>query len=151
MMKNVLVRRFILAAICPLTLILFAPAAQAQQNSIENFNVTQSGGQVIVRASMKNPIAAAPGSFTISNPARIAFDFADTTNGLRRNSQDIGEAALRSMNLVQVGDRTRLVLNLRNMVRFDSKIDGNSFLITLVATGPARAGAAPGAASFAEG
>src|SRR3974390_374715 len=116
MMKNVLLRRFIQAVVCPLALIAAAPAAKAQQNSIDNFDVTQSGGQVIVRVTMKNAIAAAPGSFTVANPARIAFDFADTTNGLGRNSQDIGEAALRSMNLVQVGDRTRLVLNLRNMV-----------------------------------
>jgi type IV pilus assembly protein PilQ len=149
-MKNTLVRRFIQAAICTLGLLLPPSLARAQQNSIENFEVTQSGGQVLVRVSMKGPIASAPGSFTIANPARIAFDFADTTNGLGRNSQDIGEAVLRSMNLVQVGDRTRLVLNLRNMVPYESKIEGNSFLVTLAATGPARAGAAP-AASFAEG
>jgi type IV pilus assembly protein PilQ len=151
MMKNVLVRRFILAAICPLGVLLLVSFAEAQQNSIENLDVTQASGQVLVRVSMRNPIASAPGSFTIANPARIAFDFADTTNGLGRNSQDIGEAALRSMNIVQVGDRTRLVLNLRNMVPYDSKIEGNNFLITLTAAGPARAAAAPAVASFAEG
>src|SRR4029077_4361590 len=115
-MKNILVRRLIQAAILPVGLLLLALPVRAQQNSIDNFDVTQNGGQVIVRVTLKNPITAAPGSFTIANPARIAFDFADTTNGLGRNSQDIGEAALRSMNVVQVGDRTRLVLNLRNMV-----------------------------------
>jgi type IV pilus assembly protein PilQ len=149
--KNRLVRRCIQAAICPLGLLMLVSLAKAQQNSIDNFDVTQATGQVIVRVTMRNPIASAPGNFTIANPARIAFDFADTTNGLGRNSQDIGEAALRSMNMVQVGDRTRLVLNLRNMVPFESKVDGNTFLVTLAATGAARAGAAPAAASFAEG
>jgi len=151
-MKNVLVRRLIQAVICPLGLLMLAPLAWAQQNSIKTFDVTQSGGQVLVRVNLKGPIAAAPGSFTIANPARIAFDFADTTNGLGRNSQDIGEAALRSMNVVQVGDRTRLVLNLRNMVPYDSKVEGNSFVITLSAAAPARAGAAATSApTFAEG
>jgi type IV pilus assembly protein PilQ len=151
-MKNVLVRRLIQAVICPLGLLMLAPLAWAQQNSIETFDVTQSGGQVLVRVNLKGPIAAAPGSFTIANPARIAFDFADTTNGLGRNSQDIGEAALRSMNVVQVGDRTRLVLNLRNMVPYESKVEGNSFVITLSAAAPGRAGAAAtGAPTFAEG
>src|SRR5882724_5347255 len=151
-MKNVLVRRLIQAAICPFGLFLVS-LAWAQQNSIENFDVTQTGGQVIVRVNLRSPIASAPGSFTIANPARIAFDFADTTNGLGRNSQDIGEAVLRSMNVVQVGDRTRLVLNLRGMVPFESKIEGNSFLITLAtgATAGKAAAAAPGAARFAEG
>jgi type IV pilus assembly protein PilQ len=148
-MKNVLVRRLFQAAICPLGLLLVS-LAWAQQNSIETFDVTQTGGQVLVRVNMRNPIGSAPGSFTIANPARIAFDFADTTNGLGRNSQDIGEAVLRSMNLVQVGDRTRLVLNLRGMVPYESKIEGSSFLITLAApagTGRAAAGT-PGAARF---
>src|SRR5215467_14371045 len=152
-MKNTLVRRLIQVSIVPLCLFLLVPLARAQQNSIENFEVTQSGGQVIVRVNMKSPIASAPGSFTIANPARIAFDFADTTNGLGRNSQDIGEAVLRSMNVVQVGDRTRLVLNLRSMVPYESKIEGNSFVITLAAAAAAggRTVATPGAARFAEG
>jgi len=150
-MKNVLVRRLIQAAICPFGLFLVS-LAWAQQNSIENFDVTQTGGQVIVRVNLRSPIASAPGSFTIANPARIAFDFADTTNGLGRNSQDIGEAVLRSMNVVQVGDRTRLVLNLRGMVPFESKIEGNSFLITLATgAGVGKAAATPGIARFAEG
>jgi len=149
-MKNILVRRLTQVAILPLGLLLLALPVRAQQNSIDNFDVTQSGGQVIVRVTLKNPITAAPGSFTIANPARIAFDFADTTNGLGRNSQEIGEAALRSMNVVQVGDRTRLVLNLRNMVPFESKSEGNTFQVTLSAAGPSRTERA-GTPTFAEG
>ncbi len=150
-MNHVLVRRFIQAAIFPFGLLLLVSVASAQQNSIENFDVTQSGGQVLIRLTLKNPIAAVPGSFTIANPPRIAFDFPDTTNGLGRNSQDIGEAVLRSMNVVQAGERTRLVLNLRNMVPYESKIDGSSLLITLAATGGAQQAATGGAARFAEG
>ena len=150
-MNHVLVRRFIQAAICPFGLLLLVSVASGQENSIENFDVTQSGGQVLIRLTLKNPIAATPGSFTIANPPRIAFDFPDTTNGLGRNSQDIGEAVLRSMNVVQAGERTRLVLNLRNMVPYESKIDGSSLLITLAATGGAQQAATGGAARFAEG
>ena len=150
-MNDVLARRFIQAAICPFGLLLLVSVASAQENSIENFDVTQSGGQVLIRLTLKNPIAATPGSFTIANPPRIAFDFPDTTNGLGRNSQDIGEAVLRSMNVVQAGERTRLVLNLRNMVPYESKIDGSSLLITLAATGGAQQAATGGAARFAEG
>src|SRR5215467_12174176 len=150
-MKNTLVSRLIQLSMVALGLFLQAPLARAQANSIDNFQVTQSGGQVIVRVTLKNPITSAPGSFTIANPARIAFDFADTTNSLGRNSQDIGEAALRSMNVVQVGDRTRLVLNLRNMVPYESKAEGNVFQITLAAAGQPRAGTPAAPASFAEG
>src|SRR6266508_494143 len=150
-MNYVLVRRFIQAAIYPFGLLLLVSVASAQENSIENFDVTQSGGQVLIRLTLKNPIASAPGSFTIANPPRIAFDFPDTTNGLGRNSQDIGEAVLRSMNVVQAGERTRLVLNLRNMVPYESKIEGSSLLITLAAMSGAQQAATGGAARFAEG
>src|SRR2546423_9254439 len=146
-MNHVLVRSFIRAAICPSGLLLLVSVASAQQNSIETFDVTQSGGQVLIRLTLKNPIESAPGSFTIANPARIAFDFPDTTNGLGRNSQDIGEGVLRSMNVVQAGERTRLVLNLRNMVPYESKIDGSSLLITLAATGGAQQAATGGGAA----
>src|SRR3979490_3596412 len=101
MMNHVLVRRIIQTVICPFGLVLLVSLAWAQQNSIENFDVTQAGGQVLVRVTLKNPLAAAPGSFTIANPARIAFDFPDTTNGLGRKSQDVGEAGARSVPAVQ--------------------------------------------------
>src|SRR5437879_13844692 len=83
-MNHVLARRFIQAAICPLGLLLLVSVASAQQNSIENFDVTQSGGQVLIRLTLKNPIESAPVSVTIANPARIAVDFPAATHGSRR-------------------------------------------------------------------
>ena len=118
------------------------------QNSIDSVNVTQQSGQILVRLTMKEPLAALPASFTVANPARIAFDFPKTANNLGKNSQDIGEGDLRSLNLVQVGDRTRLVLNLRNMLQYQAKVDGKTLLVSL---NLAAAAAAPGASRFAEG
>ena len=125
---------------------LFAAQAALAQNAIDSFNVTQQGGQIIVRMGFKEPLTGAPGSFTVANPARIAFDFPGTTNGLGRSSQDVGEGELRSMNVVQVGDRTRVVLNLRNMMRYEAKVDGRSLLVTMT---PSATSAA--ASRFAEG
>jgi type IV pilus assembly protein PilQ len=149
-MKNILVRKFLHVAVWALCPLALAPQAWAQ-NSIENFNVTQAGGEVLVRVTLKSPLVDAPGIFTVANPARIAFDFPGTSNGLGRNSQDIGEGALRSMNVVQAGERTRLVLNLRNMVSYQTKIDGNDLLITLAGTVAASKAGTGASARFAEG
>ena len=149
-MNNALSRKFLRAAICALGVLALAPAARAQ-NSIESFDVTQAGGQIFIRVALKEPLNAAPGAFTIANPARIAFDFPATSNGLGRNSQDIGEGVLRSMNVIQAGDRTRLVLNLRGMVPYETKIDGTGFVITLAAAGAASRATTGIAARFAEG
>ena len=85
----------------------------AQTNNIESFDVSQQGGKVVVRITTREALKAPPPSFTVANPARIAFDFGGTGNALGRSSQDISQGELRSMNVVQGADKTRLVLNLR--------------------------------------
>ncbi|HKQ28647.1 MAG TPA: type IV pilus secretin PilQ [Burkholderiales bacterium] len=125
--------------------------ALAQANSIENFEVTQQGGKTVVRITTKEPLRSVPPNFAVVSPARIAFDFANTSNGLGRASQDISQGELRSMNVVQGADRTRLVLNLRRPVSHEAVLDGRNVVITLAE--PAVAATAPGGqvAHFAEG
>jgi type IV pilus assembly protein PilQ len=108
-----------------------ASAALAQTNSIEAFDVGQESGKVVVRITMKEPLKSPPPNFAITTPARIAFDFPNTVNALGRASQDIGQGELRSMNVVQGSDRTRLVLNLRKPVAHQAVIDGRTVVITL--------------------
>ncbi|MSQ73266.1 MAG: type IV pilus secretin PilQ [Betaproteobacteria bacterium] len=130
--------------------VALSQAAWGQQNAIESFNVVQMGGQVELRITMKAPMTAPPASFTVTNPARIAFDFPGTANGLGRNSIDVGEGELRSVNIVQSGDRARIVLNLRNLVQYQSAVSGRNLVITLA--GAAIAKSSAGAMSrFAEG
>jgi type IV pilus assembly protein PilQ len=124
--------------------------ALAQANSIEGFEVTQQGGNVVVRITTKEALKGVPANFTVTNPPRIAFDFANTTNALGRNSQDIGQGELRSMNLVQGADRTRLVLNLRRPVAHEAALEGRNLVITLTAAAVAAAPAGQ-VAHFAEG
>jgi type IV pilus assembly protein PilQ len=113
-------------------LALASIGAHAQANSIESINVSpDSGGKVVVRVTMKQPPAAPPAGFTVNNPPRIAFDFPNTTSTLGRSTQEIGEGDLRSINVVQAGDRTRLVLNLSRASGYDTQIDGRALLITL--------------------
>jgi len=122
--------------------------AFAQSNSIEAFDVTQRGGKIVVRIQTKAPLKAMPPSFTVASPARIAFDFPGITNNLGRNTQDIGEGELRSMNMVQGSDKTRMVLNLRRSVSHEAAIEGNNLIVTLTGL-PTAVGS--GVAHFAEG
>jgi type IV pilus assembly protein PilQ len=122
--------------------------ALAQANSIETFEVSQQGDKVVVRITTKEALKTPPPSFTVANPARIAFDFAGTANALGRSSQDIAQGELRSMNLVQAGDKSRLVLNLRRPVAHEVALDGRSVVVTLSA---ATAPAGDKVAHFAEG
>lgn len=118
-------RRMFLAA-C----LLLAQTAWAQ-NAIEALGVSQQGSDIVLKLTTSQPLAAVPANFSVTNPPRIAFDFPGVTNALGRNSQTVNEGDLRSINMVQVGDRTRVVLNLKQVRQAAARIDGKDLFITL--------------------
>src|SRR3954465_6048928 len=123
----------------------------AQGNTIEAFDVSQQGGKTVVRVTTKEPLGNVPPNFAVSNPPRIAFDFPNTANGLGRSAQDISQGELRSMNVVQGTDRTRLVLNLRRPVMHEASIEGRDILITLSEATVGQTAPGGQAARFADG
>ncbi len=104
---------------------------QGQANQIEALEAVEQGGVIYLRLTMKAPLASVPPSFSVANPARIAFDFADTGNALGRAVQSIEQGDLRSANIVQAGDRTRLVLNLAKMSPYETRIEGRNVVIAI--------------------
>ena len=130
-------------------LALFATQALAQ-NTIDTFEVSQQAGKTVVRVTTKEPLKSVPPNFSVASPARIAFDFPNTANALGRSNQDIGQGDLRSMNVVQGPDRTRLVLNLRRAVGHEAALEGNTLVITL-AEAPVATTQPAGLAHFSEG
>ncbi|HEV8095883.1 MAG TPA: type IV pilus secretin PilQ [Burkholderiales bacterium] len=119
-------------------------------NSIEGFDVAQQAGAIVVRVTTREPLQGVPPNFTVANPARIAFDFPKTVNALGRNAQEIGQGELRSMNLIQAADKSRLVLNLRRSVVHEARVDGRNLIITLQ-TAAASVTPSDKVAHFAEG
>ena len=119
--------------------------AQAQaQNVVESVSSQIQGGVEVVRIDFSHPLAAVPTGFAIQAPARIALDVPGATNGLGRSTVEINQGNVRSVNVVQSGERTRLVLNLKSAASYRAQLQGKSLLVVLdpVATaGPAVAAA----------
>ena len=112
-----------------------AGAQEAKSNSIESMTVAQQGGVLNVKLTFTEPLTTPPLGFSVAVPARIALDFANTTNALGKNSQTYNEGDLKSVNVVQAEGRTRLVLNLNRAMTYESTIDGKSLLLVLVPSG----------------
>ena len=111
---------------------LGAQAQGGEQNSITALSVASTGGgATVIKIELARPLENAPVGFTINTPPRIALDFPNTANGLGKTVQDFNEGDLRSANIVQAGNRTRLVINLGQMLAYDTRIDGNSLLVSL--------------------
>ena len=134
-----------------------AAGAWAQANAIESISANQQGSNVVIRVAMKDVPNKLPIGFAITNPARIALDFGATANATGKSAQDINLGDVRGVNVVQAGERTRLVLNLKRPLNYAAAIDGKAVIVTVEGSGglaqaldagglPARAtGAVPGA------
>ena len=113
------------------TLVTLASFAQAP-NSIDQVTVSKgSSGNTIVRFALKAPPANPPAGFSIASPPRIALDFLDTANALGATQRVIDDVALRSFNVIQSGNRTRVVFNLNRPQTFQTTVEGNAVLVTL--------------------
>lgn len=104
--------------------------AQAQ-NAIQSLTGGVQGGVEVIRIETSEPLGAVPTGFTIQAPARIALDFPGVANNIGRNTIELNQGNLRSANVVQAGDRTRVVINLKQPAAYQAKVDGKSLIVVL--------------------
>jgi len=101
------------------------------QNAITAVTGNVQGGSEVVRIDLSEPLSSVPSGFVIQSPARIALDFPGVSNGLGRSTVDVNQGNLKSVNVVQAGDRTRVVLNLKQATPYQTEIKGKSLYISL--------------------
>ncbi len=107
-------------------------ATSAWAVTLDNINYTSlPGDRVQLRLELSEPVGAEPLSFTIDNPARVALDFPGTSLNVAQKSQTIGIGNAESVTAVEADGRTRVVVNLVNMVPYDIRSDGNIVTVTL--------------------
>ncbi len=121
------------ASLCMWVCVLGAmTAASAQEkNAIEGIQARQVGGNIVVTVSMKEPLAQEPIGFSVTNPARVVLDFASALNGTGSNMKELQVGDLRSVNVVQAEDRSRLVFNLKKSLNFTTETRGREVLVTI--------------------
>ncbi|MCR6480655.1 type IV pilus secretin PilQ [Variovorax sp. ZS18.2.2] len=115
-----------------LGLLAFGALAVAHaQNAIEAVTSSTQSGAEVIRIDLAQPLTAVPAGFAVQTPARIALDFPGVTNAIGRSAIEVNQGNLRSVNVVQAGERSRVVLNLKQATAYKTEIQGKSLLVVL--------------------
>lgn len=117
-------------AMAGLSLALVSPLTWAAA-AIQAITSTQQAGSDVVRIELSEPLAALPAGFIVQTPPRIAIDLPGVGSELERSVVEINQGNVRTVNVAQAGERTRLVLNLRQATTYTASLQGKTLLLSL--------------------
>jgi len=122
----------------------------AAGNVLQDISVSSLPGNIVeITLTAQDPVTL-PNSFTTESPARIAIDLQGMKSALAQKSRSVGIGMVRSINTVEAGDRTRVVINLADTVTHDVKVAGNQIMVRINA-GSAQVAAAKAVSGGAKG
>ncbi|WP_414654346.1 type IV pilus secretin PilQ [Ideonella sp.] len=130
-----------------LALGLATPGLTWAQNLIRSISSNQQATGEVIRVELSEPLSAAPAGFAIQSPPRVAIDLPNVGNGVGKSAVDINSANVRSVNIASSGDRTRLVLSLKQPANYRTELQGKSLLVMLDAAPTSASTASTGAAT----
>lgn len=142
------------ARILTLALIVGAPLSAVAQTVIQSISSSQQGGADVVRIELSEPLSALPKGFVVQSPPRIAIDLPGVGNAMGKPTVEVNQGNLRSVNVAQSDEKTRLVLNLRQSATYRAELQGKVLVLVLDSNSSpvvASASARVETARFAEG
>src|SRR6202789_4066593 len=105
-------------------------AQGADSLKLESIDVQTSGQQVQLKLHLSGP-APEPLPFTIDKPARVAFDLPNTTLALPSRRIDVRSGGVDTVLAAEANGRSRLVVNVDQLLPYTTKVDGNTITIVL--------------------
>lgn len=88
------------------------------------------GNQMEIRLDF-NGVPPAPTGYSIQQPARIALDVVGAKSVLESKHHNLGTGNARSMTVVEARDRTRVIINLNELVGYSTRVEGNSLVVRI--------------------
>lgn len=108
-----------------------AQAPSAPPLVVESVTRSIQEGAEVVRIDFSQPLSALPASFSVQSPARIAVDVPGATNASARQTIDVQQGNVRSVQLAQSDQRVRFVINLKVFAPYTLSLQGRSLLVTI--------------------
>ena len=113
-------------------LLLSMSAASARSAILENIAFTsQPGSQLAITLTFDQAFAEAVDSYAIDEPARVVLDLPGTRSALAEKRFMLSQANATSVLVLESEDRTRVIVNLIELVPFHSVISGNQLTLQL--------------------
>ena len=101
------------------------------QNTLQDITYAPlAGDKVEITLQFAAPVGE-PQIFTTQNPARIAIDMPDTHNAVSKRRIDINTGATQSVSAVEAAGRTRVVVDLFHNAGYETRHEGNNFVLTV--------------------
>lgn len=113
-----------------LLLFVFAPFACAQQSvTLDSIGFANLPGDSIEIQLNFDSTPPDPSGFVLDNPARISLDLPGVASGLSQQRFNIESNNTQSVMVLDDGSRTRLVINLDELVNYETQLVGNLLTI----------------------
>ena len=122
----------------------------AAQGSINAVAASVQGGVEVLRIDFAEALITPPTGFATQSPARIALDFQGVGNSTGKSAYEVNLGNLKSVNIVQAGERSRVVLNLKSPTSYRTDIQGKSLILSLDSVAGVSSATTSSAVAFAE-
>ena len=97
---------------------------------VEDIRFTaQPGARMEVQLTLSEAPTTDFESYTIEDPARIVIDLPQTRSGLEKKRYELSQANVTSVMVLESGDRTRLIVNLVDLVPFETRVSGRELTL----------------------
>ena len=113
-----------------ISLAVFSLAALAQGN-INGVSASVQSGVETLKIDFSDAVLTPPTGFATQSPPRIALDFQGVGNSSGKSAYEVNLGNLKSVNIVQAGGRSRVVLNLKSPTSYSTDIQGQSVVLSL--------------------
>lgn len=121
------------------------------QGSISGIAASIQGGVEVLKVDFDGPILTAPTGFSTQSPARVALDFLGVGNSTGKSNYEVNLGNLKSVNVIQAGERSRIVLNLKSATSYRTDIQGKTLILSLDPIVGSVAGATQSVVHFSDG
>ncbi len=100
-------------------------------NRLEGITFTTGAGNKVELTLRLSDNAPTPLTFTVDNPARIALDLPDTAVAMSSRRVDVKQGVVDTVNVAEANGRTRVVLNVDNLVPYETRVVGNTIIVSV--------------------